>query len=157
MKVRICQLAGKAQSQSCSKVLTSEDFSKISHKTELKFRPNEIIYTDGSRKEIPHIGVVTDSGVYRERERAHLSLKMNSYEQGMLNTINRAELVVLLIALRHCRPGMSESTATDSKCSMQKIGMHLRSLSTVDDCHRPLSDCLKRSDTSSCNEHKRAM
>ncbi len=57
----------------------------------------------------------------------------------MLNTINRAELVALLIAVSHCRPGMKESIRTDSKCSMQKIGMHLRSpSSTVDDCHRPL-------------------
>ncbi len=122
---------------------TSEEFSKIFHKTELKFRPNEIIYTDGSRKEIPRIGLVTGSGVYREHEHAHLSLKVHPYEQGMLNTINRAELVALLIALRHCRPGVRESIATDSKCSMQKIGMHLRSPpSTVDDCHRPLLEAI---------------
>ena len=30
---------------------TSEEFSKAFHKTELIFRPDEIIYTDGSRKE----------------------------------------------------------------------------------------------------------
>ncbi|DBA90240.1 TPA: hypothetical protein ACH3X1_003534 [Trebouxia sp. C0004] len=35
---------------------TSEEFSKIFHKTELKFRPDEIIHTDGGRKAIPHIG-----------------------------------------------------------------------------------------------------
>ncbi len=122
---------------------TSEEFSKIFHKTELKFRPDEIIYTDGSRKEIPHIGPVTGSGVYREHKHAHLSLKVHPYEQGMLNTINRAELVALLIALRHCRPGVTESIATDSKCSMQKIGVHLRSpSSTVDDCHRPLLEAI---------------
>jgi hypothetical protein len=117
---------------------TSEEFSKIFHKSELKFRPNEIIYTDGSRKEIPSIGLVTGSGVYRKHKHAHLSLTVHPYEQGMLNTINRAELVALLIDLRHCRPGVTESIATDSKCSMQKNGMHLRSpSSTVDDCHRP--------------------
>ena len=33
--------------------------------------------------------------------------------------------------------------ATDSKCSMQKIGMHLRSpSSTVDDCDRPLLEAI---------------
>ncbi len=121
---------------------TSEEFSEILHKTELKLRPDEIIYTDGSRKEIPHIGLVTGSGVYMEHKHAHLSLKVLPYEQGMLNTINRAELVALLIALRHCRPDVTESMlriATDWKYSMQKIGMHLRSPSmTVDDCHRPL-------------------
>jgi len=29
----------------------------------------------------------------------------------MLNLINRAELVALLIVLRHCRPGVTESIA----------------------------------------------
>jgi len=48
-----------------------------------------------------------------------------------------------LIAARHCRPGVKESIATDSKCSMQKIGMHLRSpSSTVDNCHRPLLEAI---------------
>ncbi|DBB05711.1 TPA: hypothetical protein ACH3X1_016702 [Trebouxia sp. C0004] len=122
---------------------TSEEFSKISHKTELKFRPDEIPYKDRTRKEIPHIDLVTGSGVYREHEHAHLSLKVHPYEQGMLNTINRAELVARLIAVRHCRPGVKESIATDSKCSMQKVGMHLRSPSlTVENCHRPLLEAI---------------
>ena len=68
---------------------------------------------------------------------------MRPYGQGMLNTINRAELVALLIAVRHCRPGVKESMATYSKCSTQKIGMHLRSpSSTVDDRHRPLLEAI---------------
>ena len=109
----------------------------------LKFCPDQIINTDGTGKEILHIGLVTGSGVYREHKRAHLSLNVHPYEQGMLNTINRAELVALLIAVRHCRPGVKESIATDSKCSMQRIGMHLRSpSSTVDDCHRPLLEAI---------------
>ena len=107
---------GQATAWSPEEQPTSEEFSKIFHKTELKFRPDEIIYTDGSRKEVPHIGIVTGSGVYREHKLAHLSLKVHPYGQGMLNTINRAELVALLIALRHCRPGVTESIATDSKC-----------------------------------------
>lgn len=64
---------------------------------------------------------------------------MHLYGPSMLNTINRAKLVVLLIALRHCRPGGKESIATDSKRSLQKIGMHLRS---VKDCHRPLLEAI---------------
>ncbi len=61
----------------------------------------------------------------------------------MLNTINRAQLVALLIAVRHCRPGVKESIAIDSKCPRQKTGMHLRSLSlTVGDCHRPLLEAI---------------
>ena len=122
---------------------TSEDFSEVSHRTELKVRPNEIMYMDGSRKEIPHIGLVTGSGVYREHKHAHLSLKVPPYKQSMLNTINRAELVALLIALRHCRPGVTESIATGSKCLTKKIGVHLRSPSpTVGDCHRPLLEAI---------------
>ncbi len=109
---------------------TSEEFNKVFHKTELKFRQDEIVYPDGSRKEIPSMGLVTGSGVYREHKHAHLSLKMRPYEQGMLNTINKAELVALL-AVRHCRPGVKESIATYSKCSMQKIGVHLRSPSST--------------------------
>jgi len=42
---------------------TSEEFSQVFHKTELISRPDEIIYTDGSRKKIPGIGLVTGSGV----------------------------------------------------------------------------------------------
>ena len=39
---------------------------------------------------------------------------------------------------------MKESIATDSKCSMQKNGMHLRSpSSTADDCHRPLLEAIR--------------
>jgi len=34
-----------------------------------------------------------------EHKHAHLSLKVHPYERGMLNTINRAELLVLLNAL----------------------------------------------------------
>ena len=123
---------------------TSLEFSQIFHKSELKSRPGEIIYTDGSRKETPGKGLVTGSGIYRELKHAYLmSLRVHPYEQGMLNTINRAELVALLIAVRHCRPGVKESIATHSKCLMQKIGMHLRSPpSTVDDCHRPLLEAI---------------
>ncbi len=55
---------------------TSEEFSQFFHKTELKYPPDEIIYTDGSRKEIPGTGLVTGSGVYREYKHAHLSLKV---------------------------------------------------------------------------------
>ena len=62
-----------------------------------------MIYTDESRKEIPHIGHITGSEVYREHKHTHLSLKVHPYKQGMLNTNNRAELVALLIALRHCK------------------------------------------------------
>ena len=38
---------------------------------------------------------------------------------------------------------MKESIATESKSSMQNVGMHLRSLSaTVDDCHRSLLEAI---------------
>jgi len=117
---------------------TNEEFSKIFHQNALKFRPDEIIHMARGRKDIPHIELVTWQ-VFREHRRAHLSLKVLPYEQGMLNTINRAKLVALLIALRNCRPGVTESIATDSKCSMQKIGRHLRSPSPT-----AIDHCLKR-------------
>ena len=57
----------------------------------------------------------------------------------MLNTINRAELVAILVALRECRSYEDECIATDSRCSMQKINKHLRApAQTKDDCHQPL-------------------
>jgi len=84
--------------------------------------------------------------VYRKHKLAHLSLKVHPYEQGMLNTINRAELVALLIAVRHFRPGVAESIATDSKCSMQKIGMHLISVHRHRQSTTAIDRCLKRSD-----------
>ena len=92
--------------------------------------------------------VVTGSGIYRKHKHAHLSLKVHLDGQGMLNTNNSAELVMLLTALRHCRPGVTESIATSvevSKCSMQKNGMHLKSPSTVvDGCHRSLLEVIGR-------------
>ena len=42
---------------------TSEDFSHIFHKTELKYRPDEIMYTDGSRKEIPGCDSILQCGI----------------------------------------------------------------------------------------------
>ena len=65
----------------------------------MRFCPDEIIYTDGSRKEVPGIGIATGSGVYRKLNTAYLKLKVHPYRQGMLNTINRAELVAILVAL----------------------------------------------------------
>jgi len=110
---------------------TNKEFSKIFHKTELKFRPGRDHIHGWKQERGPHVGLVTGSGVYRDQKRAHLSLEVHPYGQGMLNTTNRAELAALLIALRHCRPGVTESIATDSKCSMQKIGTHLRSPSST--------------------------
>ena len=86
-------------------------------------------------------GTVTGSGVYKQAPTAALQLKVHPIGQGMLNTINRAELVAILVALRECRPYKDECIATDSRCSMQKINsiQHLRApAQTKDDCHQPL-------------------
>ena len=105
----------------------------------LKHQPDNIIYTDGSRKEVTDLGLITGSGIYRRSSTAPLQLRVKPYGTGMLNTINRAELVAILVALRTCRPDQEECIATDSKCSMQKIARHLRDpASTRNDCHRPL-------------------
>ena len=69
------------------------------------------------RKGIPHIDLVTGSGLYREHKHAHLSLKVPPYEKGMLNTISRAELAALLITLRQCRPGVKEQQTRSFRCT----------------------------------------
>ena len=38
----------------------------------------------------------------------------------MLNTINGAEVVAILVALERCRPNQDKYMAMNSKCSMQK-------------------------------------
>ena len=124
---------------------TTVNLHSIIQTTELNFQPDELIFTDGSRKEVPNAGLVTGSGIYRKLCSAPLSLRVKPYGEGMLNTINRAELVAILVALRECRPDMNECIATDSRCSMQKIAKHLRLPSaTKDDCHRPLVDEIAR-------------
>ena len=68
-----------------------------------------------------------------------LQLKVHPIGQGMLNTIDRAELVAILVAFQECRTYENECIATDSRCSMQKINKHLRALAqTKDDCHQPM-------------------
>ena len=116
-----------------------DDLQNHVETAELKYQPDNIIYTDGSRKEVTDLGLVTGSGIYRRSDTAPLSLRVKPYGTGMLNTINRAELVAILVALRTCRPDQDECIATDSKCSMQKTARHLREpASTMNDCHRPL-------------------
>ena len=85
-------------------------------------------------KEIPSAGLVTGLGVYRKLCSATLSLRVKPHGEGMLNTITRAELIGILVALKECRPDMHECIATDSRCSMQKVAKHLK-LPSVDDCH----------------------
>ena len=82
-----------------------------------------------------------------------MSLIVYPNEQGILNTIDTAELVAPWIALQ---TGSDESVITESKCSKQKTGTHL--------CAPPspqptiaIDHCLKRLETSSCNEHTWAM
>ena len=107
--------------------------------TELLYCPQDIIYTDGSKREMHTFGTITGSGVYRQAPAAALQLKVHPIGQGMLNTIDRVELVAILVALQECRPYENECIATDSRCSMQKMNKHLRApAQTKDDCHQPL-------------------
>ena len=118
----------------------------IVKETELLHCPQDIIYTDGSKREMHTFGTVTGSGVYRQAPTAALQLKVHPIGQGMLNTINRAELVAILVALRECRPYKDECIATDSRCSMQKINKHLRApAQTKDDCHQSLLQAITTS------------
>ena len=113
--------------------------ANIVKETELLHSPKGIICTDGSKRGMHTFGTVTRSGVYRQAPTAALQLKVHPTGQGMLNTINRADLVPILVALRECRPHEDECIPTDSRCSMQKINKHLRApAQTKDDCHQPL-------------------
>ena len=104
----------------------------------LKHMPQDIIYTDGSSKEHHDIGQVTGSGIYREAAEAALEVTVRPCTQGLLNTITRAELAAIFVALQLCRPREDEFIATDSKCSMDKIAKHLRNPAlTKNDCHQP--------------------
>ena len=78
----------------------------IVKETELLRCPQDIIYTDGSKREMHTFGTVmiTGSGVYRQAPTAALQLKVHTIGQGMLNTLNRAELVAILVAFRECDP-----------------------------------------------------
>ena len=131
-------------------LLSEDSLQQVLHanivkETELLHSAQDIIYTDGSKREMHTFGTVTGSGVYRQAPAAALQLKVHPIGQGMLNTINRAELVAILVALQECRPYEDECIATDSRCSMQKINKHLRApAQTKDDCHRPLLQAITK-------------
>ncbi len=78
-----------------SPATSTEDFTTGVQHTSSRYRPDKIMHTDGSRKDIPDMGPVTGSGVYSKLSTAHLNLKGHPYGQGMLNTITRAEMVAL--------------------------------------------------------------
>ena len=61
----------------------------IVKETELLHCPQDIIYTDGSKREMHTFDTITGSGVYRQAPTAALQLKVHPIGQGMLNTINR--------------------------------------------------------------------
>ena len=96
--------------------------ANIVKETELLHSPQDIIYMSGSKRGMHTFGTVTGSVV---APTAALQLKLHPIGQGMLNTINRAELVAILVAPRECRPYEDECIATDSRRSMQKISKHL--------------------------------
>ena len=106
---------------------------------QLKHNADDIIYTDGSRREIPDAGIVTGAGVHRKLASAPIALKVRCNNSGMLNTITRAELAAIHAALKECRSDCDEIIATDSKCSMDKMAKHLRDpMLTTDDIHHPM-------------------
>ena len=101
--------------------------------------PENVIYTDGSSKELPGLGLVTGSGVYRQCSKAPLRLRIHPSKSGMLNTINHAELAAIYVALKTCKQQKEECIATDSRWCMQKINQTILSPSQIRyDCHRLL-------------------
>ena len=105
--------------------LQQELNANIVKETELLHSPQDIIYTDGSKREMHTFGTVAGSGVYRQAPTAALQLQAHPIGRGMLNTINRAKLVAILVALRECQPYEDKCIATDSRCLMQKINKSL--------------------------------
>lgn len=73
-----------------------EEAAIFVQETQPRFKPDEMIYTDGSKKQVPNAGLVTGAGVYRSMSTAHLGLTVCPNEQGMLYTVNRAEMVATL-------------------------------------------------------------
>lgn len=110
----------------------SNDISSIIQPNALRFQPDELMYTSGSRKEVPN-RACTSSGIYRNVCSAPLSSRVKPYSSGVLNSVNRAELTAMLMASRECRP---KPIATNS---IQELAKHLRLPSaTVNDCYRPV-------------------
>ncbi len=64
--------------------------------TQPRCKPDGMVYMDGSRDKVPTAGLVTGAGVYRSMSTAHLGLTVCPNEQGMLYTVNRAEMVATL-------------------------------------------------------------
>ena len=103
---------------------------------ELKHVAEDIIYTDGSRREFPNAGVVTGGGVHRTSAHAPIQLIVRTNSAG---ENNRAEAASISVALQECRPDHDEVIATDSKCSMDKIPKHMGDPAlTVNDIHHPM-------------------
>ena len=71
--------------------------------------------------------VLTQDQVFTGEPAVTLELKGHPIGQGMLSTINAAELAAILVALRQCQSDQDECIATDSKISMQKISKQLHS------------------------------
>lgn len=82
---------------------------------ELKHVAEDIIYTDGSRREFPNAGIVKGGGVFRKATHAPIQLTVRTNTAGENNTINRAEVASIYVALQECRPDHDEVIATDSK------------------------------------------
>ena len=64
----------------------------VIQETEMLHCSQEIIYTDGSKRDMPGFGTVTGSGVYIQSNTASIELKVHSIGQGTLKTITRAKV-----------------------------------------------------------------
>ena len=100
------------------------------------------LFTPTAAGEIENAGTITGACVHRSLTAAPIRLRVRSNSPGMswnANTITRAELAAILVALRECRAEADEIIATDSKCSMDKLAMQLSDpTSTANDPHRPM-------------------
>ena len=84
--------------------------TEVIRSTELLHCSQDIIFSDGSKKDVPQLVSVTDAGVYRPAESVKLVLK-HPAKQGMLNTITRAELIAILATVRFVQYLLAVSVA----------------------------------------------
>ena len=89
----------------------------------LRYDPGSIIYTDGSAKETQEHGQRIGSGIFYPNLDVEISADPCGHKET--NTITRAELVAILVALQITKDEQNITIATDSKTSMQTIQKQL--------------------------------
>ena len=100
----------------------SDTFQHMNKTHNLKYNPNDMVYTDGSLKKESNS---TGAGVYGILNGKEICLKIHPSKPGPVHTINRAELNAIHTALCHWKDSSDLIIATDSANEMQSINKQL--------------------------------